>query len=88
MPVGEQQSLDQNTRQIHKDGPWLCGQHNVMASAGDNTGQNTDKGQTPNSRTEIKIPYPAGNRTRASGLKGRDSANHATATDSLHYNQY
>ena len=34
----------------------MCGQHNVRASAGDNTGQNTDEGHTPNPRTEIKIP--------------------------------
>ena len=59
----------------------MCGQHNVRASAEDNTGQNIDKGHTPNPRTEIKIPDPAGNRTRAAGLEGRDSTNHATATD-------
>ena len=42
MPVGEEQSLDQNTRQIHKGGPpWMCGQHNVRAFTGDNAGQNT-----------------------------------------------
>ena len=59
----------------------MCGQHNVRASAGDGTGQNTDKGHTPNPRTEIKIPDAAGNRTRAAGLVGRDSTDHATATD-------
>ena len=59
----------------------MCGQHNVRASAEDSIGQNTDKGHTPNPRTEIKIPYPAGNRTRATGLEGRDSTDHATATD-------
>ena len=53
----------------------------VRASAEDNTGPNTDKGHTPNPRIEIKIPDPAGNRTWASGLEGRDSADHATATD-------
>ena len=26
----------------------MCGQHNVNVSAGDNTGQNTDKEYTPN----------------------------------------
>ena len=36
---------------------------------------------TPNSRTEIKIPDPVGNRTRAAGLESRDSTDHATATD-------
>ena len=51
------------------------------SSAEDNTGQNTDKGHTPNPRTEIKIPDPAGNRTRASGLEGRDSIDHTMATD-------
>ena len=59
----------------------MCGQHNVRASANDSTGQNTDKGHTPNPRIEIKIPDPAGNRTRAAGLEGRDSSDHATATD-------
>ena len=60
----------------------MCGQHNVRASAEDNTGQNTAKGHTSNPRTEIKIPDPAGNRTRAAGLEGRESTDHATATDS------
>ena len=59
----------------------MCGQHNVMASAEDNTGQNTK--DTPNPRTEIKLPVPAGNRTRAAGLEGRDSTDHAMATDIL-----
>ena len=59
----------------------MCGEHN----AEDNTGQNTDKGHTPNPTTEIKILDPTGNRTRAAGLEGRDSTDHATATDSLLY---
>ena len=41
------------------------------------------KGHTPNSRTEIKIPDPAGNRIRAARLEGRDSTDHPTATDSI-----
>ena len=57
----------------------MCGQHNVRDSAEDNT----DKEHTPNPRTEIKILDPAGNRTRAAGLEGRDSTDHATATDCL-----
>ena len=43
----------------------MCDQQNVRAFAEDNRGQNTDKGHTPNPRTEIKIPDPAGNQTRA-----------------------
>ena len=39
------------------------------------------KGHTPNPRTEIKIPDPAGNRNWATGLEGRDSTDHNTATD-------
>ena len=39
------------------------------------------KEDTPNPRTEIKIPDPAGNRTRVAGWEGRDSTDHATATD-------
>ena len=61
----------------------MYGQHNVRASAEDNTGQNTDKGHTPNPRTDIKILHPAGNRTRAAGFEGRDSTVHATAIDFL-----
>ena len=58
----------------------MCGQHNVRASAEDNAEQNTDKELTPNPRTEIKIPDPGGNRTRAARLEGGDSTDHATAT--------
>ena len=52
----------------------MCGEYNVRAFAEDNTGQNTGKGHTSNPRTEIKIPDPA-------GFEGRDSTDHATATD-------
>ena len=48
----------------------MCGQHNVRASAGDNTEQNTDKAHTPNPRTEIKILDPAGNLTRVTERQG------------------
>ena len=58
----------------------MCGQQNVKATARDNTGQNTDKGHTPNPRIGIKILDPAGNRTRAAGLEVRNSTAHATAT--------
>ena len=61
----------------------MSGEHNVRASAGDSTGQNTDKGHTPNPRTLIKIPDPAGSRFRAAGLEGRDSNDHASATDTF-----
>ena len=54
----------------------MCGQHNVRASAEDNTGQNADKGHISNLRTEIKIPDPA-------GLESRDSTDHAPATGDL-----
>ena len=45
------------------------------------TQDRTQRTHTHNPRTEIKIPDPAGNRTRAAGLEGRDSTGHATATD-------
>ena len=45
----------------------MCAQHNVRASVEDNAGQNTDKEDTPNPKTEIKIPVPAGNQTRKAG---------------------
>ena len=41
----------------------MCGQHNVRVTAGDTTGQNTNKGHTSSPRIEIKISDPAGNRT-------------------------
>ena len=42
MPVGEQYTVDQNSRQIHKGrAPWMCGQYNVRATTVDNIGQNT-----------------------------------------------
>ena len=47
----------------------MCGQHNVRVSAEDKTEQNINKGHAPNPRTDIKIPDPAGNRTRAVGLE-------------------
>ena len=60
----------------------MCGQHNVRATAEDNKGQNIDKGHIFSPRIEIKIPLPAGNRTRATWLEGRGSTNHASAKDS------
>ena len=42
-----------------------------------------DRTHTPNPRIGIKIPDPAGNVTWAAGLEGRDSTDHATATDYL-----
>ena len=59
-------------------------QHNGRPTVRDNTEQNTAKGLTPDRRIEIKIPNPAGNRTRAIRLEGIDSTDHATATNSLY----
>ena len=85
MPVGQmlvegaKQTVDQNTRQTHKVGPpWIYNQHNGRVTAGDNTGQNTDKGHTLSTRIGIKISEPALNRNRATGFEDRDSTNHAT----------
>ena len=57
----------------------MCGQHIVRSNARDNAGHNTDKGHTPSPRIEIIVSDPAGNRTRAPGLEGRDSTDYATA---------
>ena len=66
--------MERKTRQDHIGGPPLiCGHQNVRAAARD---------YTPNPRTEIEVPGPDGNRTRAARLKGRDSIDYATATDS------
>ena len=50
-------------------------------SAEDNTGQYVHKGHIPSPKVGINIPDPAGNITSASGLKGRVSADLATAMD-------
>ena len=69
-------------RQIHKGRPaWICGQQNVRAIARDKTEENTDEKYTSSPRKKIKIPSPAENRIRAAELEGRDSIDHATATD-------
>ena len=76
IPQGSTCTLrDQNTRQIHKGGPpWnVWSQHNVRATAKDNTGQNTDKWHTPSHRIEIKFFDPVGNRIRAAELECRGS---------------
>ena len=57
----------------------MCGQHNIRAIVGDNTVQNT-KGHMPSPKIGIKIPDPAGYRTRAADLESRDPTDHATAT--------
>ena len=41
--------------------------------------KNEHKGHTTNSRLEIKIPDPAGNRIWPAGLEGRNSTDHAMA---------
>ena len=75
MPVGGAKTVDQNTRQMYKGGPpWMCCQHNIIATARDNTKD------IPTPRIEIKISEFTGNRTPAAGLEGRDSTKHTTAT--------
>ena len=61
----------------------MCCQHNVRATAGDNMGQNIDKGHTPIPRTEIKIADLTQNRTRGAGLEGSDPTAHATTMDAF-----
>ena len=63
---------------------YVAGQHNARTTAGDNTGQNTDKAHTLSPRKKIKLSDPTGNRTRAVGLKGRAFAEYATAMDNEH----
>ena len=82
MPVGEQHTIDQNSIQI---GYTRAGLPECVVSTMSGPPQETvhDRTQrhTPNPRIEIKIPYPAGNRTRAAGLEARDSTDHATLTN-------
>ena len=77
---GDQQSLDQNTRQIHKGGPPQC-VVNTISGPPPKTTQDRTRRIQPNPRPEIKIPDPAGNRTWVAGLEGRGTTDHATATD-------
>ena len=48
----------------------MCGHHNVRPTAIYNTGQNTEKGHKSSPRIDIKIPDPAENRARVTGLEG------------------
>ena len=57
----------------------MCGQHNVRASAEDNTGQNT-KDTHPIPGQKLKFLTPPGIEP---GMEGRDSTDDATATDSF-----
>ena len=70
-------TLDQNTRQ---ERAFL----NLSSSESQDHRQRPHrtkhKGHTPSPKIEIKIPDPAGYRTQAAGLKGRDSIDHAIAT--------
>ena len=60
----------------------MCGQHSVRASSGDNTGQNTDKGHTPNPQVyELKFLTPPGIEPVPPGWKAGTLTDHATATD-------
>ena len=63
----------------------MCGQHNVRASAGDSTGQNT-KDTHPIRGQELKFLTPPGIEPGPQGLEGRDSTDHATATDNFNFN--
>ena len=75
-PIGELETMNQNTRQKHKSGPLrICGQQRQLRTE--------YKRLTPSSRIEIKIPNSTGSRTRASRFEGRDSTDHATATDTI-----
>ena len=59
----------------------MCGQHNVRASAGNNTGQNTkDTHPIPGQKLKFLTPRES-NPGRRAGLEGRDSIDHATATN-------
>ena len=57
----------------------MRGQHIVRATAWDNTGQNTRT--HTQSQDRIKISDSAENRTRAAGLEGADSTDHAREKD-------
>ena len=62
-------------RQKHKGGPpWISAQHNIRATTGDSTRQNTDKIHKPRHRIEINIPNFSGKRTRDRGLEGMNTA--------------
>ena len=72
--------LGPDIRQIHKGGP-PCNLLSVECQGRQKRRLRIEhKGYIPNHKTEIKIPDPVGNRTRAAGLEGRDSTDHATAT--------
>ena len=62
--------MDQNTRHIHKGGLPECVVSTMSGPPPETAPDRTQRTHTPNPRTEIKIPDPA----------GRDSTDHAMAT--------
>ena len=78
MPVGGAKSLDQNTRHVGYTRADLpeCAVSTMSGLPLETTRDRTQRTHTQ-SRTEIKIPDPTGNRRHAAGLEGRDSTDNA-----------
>ena len=88
IPIGEQwlwtRTLDRYTRTGPPWNLWSaeCQGHRKRQH------RTEHKVHTPSPRIEIKIPEPAGIRTRAAGTEGRDPTDNATAADSDEYGLY
>ena len=79
--------MDQNTKQIHKGGPPEC-VIGTMSGPLPEKHRTEYKGHThTQSRIEIKTSVPDGIRIRVVGLEGKDSTDHATATDHHNYSK-
>ena len=75
----EQQSGDRNTTDT--EGLVSLNMQSAKCQGHRRRQHRTEHRHTPNLRTEIEIPDPAGNRTRAAGLEGGEFTDHASATD-------
>ena len=71
-------TLDKSTR---GGPPWICGQHSVRTTVRIISRQNTIKGHTPVPGWRLKSLTQEGIESGRAGFKGRDSSDHASATD-------
>ena len=91
MPIGQRPVGGETDCEPEHDrytgGPsWTCGQHSQDHRRRQHRTEHRPRTRTyctSSLRIEIKIPFHVGNRSPAAALEGRDSTDHATATDHL-----
>ena len=85
MSVGEQQAVEQNTRQKHKGDLSEC-LFSTMSGHCQRKHRTKHKGHILGPSIEMKKNWSHGGSTRAAGLEGKDSTDHAMTTVLVIYN--